>query len=291
MPLSKIKETEIRGYAKEYLESLEYWLRIVIDKELRQTFGNNYIDAKKDNGDFLLNKAIRDEIHNRTKNEPHRYPRLIDACLLDTSIKILTKPDLYQIFFKKYFKLNFPLGRDMILEILNRLIYPRNCLYHANPISVRSLEQIVCYTNDILDSIKFYYKENNMNQDFNVPQIMRVTDSFGNTVFREQFNPQNSEVVQINLQKPEFILYPGDKLKIEIEIDPSFSKDDYTLKWTSSRIIPDFGNSNQINLTIEEKHIGERLDFHCSVISKEVWHRFGSRDDMVMIWYRVLPRK
>ncbi len=291
MPLNKIPNRDIRGYGKEYIESLEYWLRIVIDRELRTNYGTNYINAKDDKGNFLLNGKIRKEIEDRYNSEKSRYPRPIDACLLDTAIEIVTKPQLFKLHFRKYFELNFKIGREMLAEILNRLVYPRNCLYHSNPISIRALEQIVCYTNDVIDSIKDYYKNNNMNEEFNVPKILKFTDSFGNSQYREQFNPKNIAIKHLSLIKPEFYLYPGDKLKIEVEMDTTFPRSEYRIGWSSAKGINNIHDSNILDLTIEEKHIGDNLDIQIRVITNKKWHKFGDKDDFLLIRYRVLPRK
>ena len=291
MPLNKLKESDIRSFGKEYVESLEFWIRNIIDKELREAYGPDYIHAMKNSTDFVFRKEIRDEVDNRLSTEPERYSRPIDACLLETEVKILTKPDLYSAYFKKYFDDDFPLGREMLLHTLGKLIYPRNCLYHANPISTRSLEQIICYTNDVVSAIKNYYKKNNMNKTFNVPKIIRVTDSFGNAFTREQFNPKDMVNASIDLKMENFYLYPGDKLKVEVDIDPTFVRDNYKISWGSAKGIPIMANSNIIELTIEEKHIGEALDLQCTIISNEVWHRDIGRDDLLIIWYKVLPNK
>lgn len=246
MPLNNIEDKNIRAYGKEYIESLEYWLRMIIDRELRENYGPDYINAKDVEGKFLLNKSIRDEIERNYNSEKSRYSRPIDACLLKTEIKIVTRPHLFESYFQKYFQLNFKIGREMLLEILNRLIYPRNCLYHSNPISIRALEQIICYSNDIIDSIKHYYKKNNMNEEFNVPKILKITDSFGNSQFREQFNPNNIRSPNISFIDPNYYLYPGDKLKIEIEMDPTFNRDEYTIGWGSAKGINAVQNSNVI---------------------------------------------
>jgi len=291
MPLNNLPDRDIRGFGKEYIESLEYWLRIVIDRELRTNYVTNYINAKDDKGNFLLNGNIRKEIETRYNSEKSRYPRPIDACLLDTAIEIITKPHLFKLHFRKYFELNFKIGREMVAEVLNRLIHPRNCLYHSNPISIRALEQIVCYTNDIIDSIKDYYNKNNMNEEFNVPKILRFTDSFGNSQYREQFNPNNIGKKHLSFIKPEFYLYPGDKLKIEVEMDTTFKRTDYTIKWGSAKGINNVDDSNILNLLIEERHIGDNIDIQIRVVTNESWHKFGHCDDFLLIRYRVLPRK
>ncbi len=290
MPLSKLPDRDIRGYGKEYIESLEYWLRIVIDRELRINYGSNYINAKDDRGNFLLNGNIRKEIETRYNSEIARYPRPIDACLLDTSIEIVTKPHLFNLHFRKYFELNFRIGREMLAEVLNRLVYPRNCLYHSNPISIRALEQVVCYTNDVIDSIKDYYRNNNMNEEFNVPKILKFTDSFGNSQYREQFNPNNVSTIHLGFIEPKYYLYPGDKLKIEVEMDTTFARTDYRISWGSAKGIDSVQDSNILNLTIEERHIGDNVDIQIRVVSNEKWHKFGDYDDFLLIRYRVLPK-
>lgn len=291
MPLNRLKESEIRSFGKEYIESLEYWLRNIIDNELRDAYGVDYIHTMKNSTDYVFKKSIRDEVDSRMATEPERYSRPIDACLLETEITILTKPDLYNAFFKKYFIEAYPLGRDMLLTTLNRLIYPRNCLYHANPISIRQLEQIVCYTNDVITSIKKYYKNNNMNQDFNVPKIIRITDSFGNNTFRESFNPKDH--VAVSIQRKENILYVGDTLKIEVEVDSSFSRNNYSIRWLISKTgcQTDVPNENSILLLLENKHVAEDLQIYCYVKSNEDWHRGNDYDDSIIFRYKVLPRK
>lgn len=293
MPLNRLSESDVRSFGKEYIESLEHWLRNIIDHELRTAYGNDYFHTKKNATDYVFRKEIRDEVDKRITAEPERYCRPIDACLLDTEITILTKPDLYKSFFEKYFINSFPLGRDLFLKTLEKLIYPRNCLYHANPISIRQLEQIICYTNDVITSIKEYYKLHNMNQDFNVPKIIRITDSFGNNLFRESFNPNDRVVCSVSGVIEENYLYVGDTLKIEIEVDSSFARNDYSIRWliTKTGCNLDIPNNNSIILPIENKHVGEELDIHCYIKSNEDWHRGNGHDDAIILKYKVLPKR
>ena len=293
MPLNRLSESEVRSFGKEYIESLEHWLRNIIDHELRTAYGDDYFHRKKNATDYVFRKEIRDEVDKRITDEPERYCRPIDACLLNTEITILTKPDLYKSFFEKYFIDSFPLGRDMLLKTLEKLIYPRNRLYHANPISIRQLEQIICYTNDVIASIKEYYKLHNMNQEFNVPKIIRITDSFGNNLFRESFNPNDSPIGTVSRIIEENYLYVGDTLKIEIEVDPSFPRNDYSIRWliVKNGFKLDIPNNNSIILPIEDSHVGEKLDIICNIKSNEQWHRGDGYDDAVILKYKVLPRR
>ena len=291
MPLYKLSDTEVRTFGKEYIETLELWLRNIIDTELRKTYGSDYIHAKKMNSpDNVFNKTLQDEIDNRMANEPERYSRQIDACVLDTVIKILTRKDLYDAHFKKIFKDDFR-GKEMLSYTLEKLVNPRNCLSHANPISIRQLEQIICYTNDVVTAIKKYFKEINMDKELNVPKIIRITDTFGNTLTREQFNSNDFSFVLIDLREKKNYLFPNDKLKIEVSIDPTFPRDSYKISWGSAKGILKIENSTTIEIAIEEKHIGDCLDIQCKIISNEVWHRSVQYDDSIQLQYKVLPNK
>ena len=93
--------------------------------------------------------------------EPERFSRIIDAAILDDCINIICNPNLFRRHFREAFKTAFPVGdsRDETRIFLKRLIKPRNLLYHANPISVRQAEQVICYSHDIIESLKKYYEE------------------------------------------------------------------------------------------------------------------------------------
>ena len=81
----KLEDSEIRNICKEKIESLEYWLRRLIDETLSQAYEDfvSYIDF---NVNRLIKKKITDSITNRVSLEPNRYPRKIDAVLLNDAI-------------------------------------------------------------------------------------------------------------------------------------------------------------------------------------------------------------
>ena len=58
-------EAEIREECKRRIESLEFWLRRLIDDTLKVKYGDDYINAKNANGDFILKKATREGISAR----------------------------------------------------------------------------------------------------------------------------------------------------------------------------------------------------------------------------------
>lgn len=289
MPFHKYTEVELRQYCKEYLESLELWLRRVIDDMLTNAYGPNYYLHTEPDGNNLISSKIKVEIQKRIDEEPERFPRPIDACLLESEIKIITNPKLYTKHFKDIFHENFPEGKDELLTFLNRLIEPRNKLYHANPLSVRDAERVICYTNDIIDSIKHFYLKNNMSKEFNVPLIIKYSDSFGNTFYRNQFHGKTLvgyAYVDINSSK-DFYLRPGDKLSMEIEVDPTFSKDEYQISWRPE--VEGNLNNSHYAYTIQNKDVGESFCITVSIKSNKDWHRLNDIDDSLVICFKVLP--
>lgn len=287
MIFKKYTEEEIRSFSRQTLETLEYWLRQVIDEGLKEKFGSNYLDATDKGGSPILSIKRIAQIKDRQTSETTRYARLIDATLLDDLIAIICHPQLYNKIFKKYFLTNFPNGVAELRVVLNRLVDPRNRLSHANPITHRQAQQVVCYSNDLIDSIKDFYTKNNMHTEFNVPRITRLKDSFGNEI---HFDKNEHQAMANFKDIKECYLRPGDTLEIEIEIDNSFSEEEYTVNWRAIKKIPDFGDVNKISLLIEEHHIGLELNIQCVVTSNKNWHRMQEGcDDLLLAWYKVLP--
>lgn len=169
MSLHKLNQAELNQDCKKYIESVEIWLRRLIDQTLTIHYGSNYLTFQHANGDYLIKNEIRNKIQARIDSEPGRYPRPIDACLLEHEIAIISNPVLYKIHFKKVFENEFPEGLTGFRKCLDRLVQPRNKLYHANPISIREAERVICYSNDIIDAIKDYYIQTGMNQEYNRP--------------------------------------------------------------------------------------------------------------------------
>jgi hypothetical protein len=287
MLFNKYTEEEIRGISRQTLETLEYWLRQVIDESMKAKYGSDYLNAKDNGGGSILPIKIINKIIERKSVEIERYSRVIDASLLDDLITIICHPKLYDPLFKKYFKFNFPNGINELRLILNRLIDPRNRLSHANPISHRQAQQVICYSNDIIDSIKNYYLENNMYIEYNIPRIIRFKDSFGNEVFFDKTN----KFANVNFTgKYNSYLRPYDTLEIEIEIDFTFGENEYDIKWMSPKIIPDFGNTKKISMLIEDHHVGSEFNIQCRITSTKSWHRMTDGcDDILYAWYKVLP--
>jgi hypothetical protein len=285
MPLHRLPNTELRDYAKRSIEALEIWLRRLIDDELSSLYGSDYLTATKSDGSKVVSgKITKDMIALRTA-EPLRYPRPIDAALLDDIIKIVSNPNLFE-HFKDALTNAFPLGNEHVRSTLERLIPPRNALYHANPVSVRQVEQVVCYCNDTIASLKEYYERKNMGDQFNAPTIIRISDSLGNDFHSPQLlisgpSRQTSTGAVATVRA-------GDTLSLEIEVDPSFDRSEYMIKWVlSGEVAPE--KSERINIRLESKHVGTLFIITVDLISSLSWHRHGSWDDRVLTCYRVLP--
>jgi hypothetical protein len=231
MPFHQLSDDARRALCRKSIESLELWLRRFIDDELTKSYGD-YVKALNPQGQNVLNNSIRKELTKRHSAEPLRYPRLIDAALLDTEIAIICNPCLYETHFRKALSQAFPEGADEARTFLNRLLPARNALSHANPVTVRQCEQVICYSNDIIDSLKAYYLRQNMSQNFVVPTILCIRDSLGHVAHSASFpNTGHTEVVDFK-SKPKTSLRPGDALSIELEMDPAFTPEDYSILWS-----------------------------------------------------------
>ena len=147
---------------------------------------------------------------------------------------------------------------------------------------------MICYSHDVIESIKNYYLNEKMELEFNVPRITRFMDSFGNQKIFEKNSPGDTSIDFSNI--PKSYLRPGDVLGLEIEVDESFKNDEYEINWQSNKGIPDFTNLSKVTLPIESKYIGEFFMLVCTIKSKKDWHRIDNVDDKLMIFYRVLPK-
>tara|TARA_B100000700_G_C15031052_1_gene850545 strand:- start:590 stop:1456 length:867 start_codon:yes stop_codon:yes gene_type:complete len=281
-------DSEIRNICKEKLEALEHWLRRLIDLTLTPVYGDIFI-YEDEKGNRLVKTKISTSVEDRLRKEPNRYSRKIDAILLDDAIDIICKPDLFKNHFNAPFKVAFPDGRDVTRTFLKRLTDPRNRLAHANPISTRQAEQVICYTNDVIDSIKEFYRVENMQVEFNVPLIIKVIDSFGNTYFRENIaKAPSGEIVIDHSNDSKYYLRPNDILTLEVEVDPSFEESDYTIEWRG--VIAEMKNLKKVALQLENRHVGQQFSLSCNITSKEDWHRIrGKVDDVLIYQIKVLP--
>lgn len=289
MPFSQLKEEEKRSICKKEIENLEIWLRRLVHESLSKEYGNNYLEYKDKNNNYLIKTEIRQKVKGLINKELKRFPRNIDAFFLPDLIYIICRVNLYNKFFKVPLTKAFPEGRNEARTFLQRLEPPRNALSHANPISDRQAEQVICYCQDIIESLKEYYYKMGVENEYNVPRIIKVTDSFGNTIHSNELgdNPVSNWFLHKDNKN---YLRPGDKLGIEIEVDPSFDHSSYTVKWNINReSIKKFTNETKISFEIEMKHIGKLFCVDCEIISNKSWHKYTNWDDCINIYYTILP--
>ena len=171
--LSEIIEFERREIARRHVESLEVWLRRVIDHQL-SVIGANYHQALEGKNPVVPPK-IAQQIEKRVQAEPHRYPRWIDASQRNEAIAIL------QHQYEKRFQTVFnPLPKVVVMHMLKGVADHRNPLMHGNACGVRALEQCVCYSNDLIDACKAFFMKINKERQYDAPTFTRFTDSNGN---------------------------------------------------------------------------------------------------------------
>lgn len=282
-----------RSECRNIIENLEIWIRNIIDIELTDKYGANYWDYIDSEGNRLISNGIIKDAKIRYEKEPERYSRFIDALLLDDVIKIICNLKLYKSVFRDILSKAYPDGNNEARTFLNRLVPIRNKLYHANPISNHEAVQVMSYSNDVINSIKNYYKKKNMERKYNAPTIIKVTDSFGNQFIASQIKRNNTGRGLCDTRtKNDVAISPGDQIVIEVEIDPSFNRNDYTINWVFDK--KDFSkyeeNSNRLLLNVENKHIRTDFAIYCLIKSKKEWHRCGDVDDAIGILYEIIPR-
>lgn len=292
MPLHGMKEAEVRELCRRALDGLEFWLRRLIDVELTEVYGRDYLDFCSDNGNRLIAKSIRVNLDVRYRSDAVRYPRVIDASFLDDQINIVCNPQLFSKHFKQAFaNLGFT-NVENVRVFLEKLILPRNKLSHANPVSNVEALRVICYASEIVESIKDFYRGKNLDREFNVPLIVRVRDSLGNETFLGDSNRHSQAGAMVDhSQESRSYLRCGDQLIVDVEVDSSFSSDDYRLEWGVSNLNFHFEKQfgSRFLVKLDERFVSMRFCAVCWVISNKSWHRLGYFDDQVDIAYRVLP--
>ena len=277
-----MSEDERRTLARKHLDSTEAWLRRLIDHQLRNAFGPDYFAAKHPDGNFVVQKRIVETAEAKRMAEPHRFARPVDALTLKDAIDIVLHEPLYLSLFRVALSSAYPDGREEARTFLERLLPPRNNVQHGGTISSRDLERCICYSNDLIDGIKAFFVGLGMGRTFNVPLFTRVVDNLGNETHFTTSEQEQEKFVDFR-GGPD--LYPGDRLIIETEIDPTFSG--YTVRhWVTN---DDMGEGATLDLQILTKHVGEIVDVRFEVTSAEEWHRLVGCDDRLDVRYRVLP--
>ncbi len=279
-------ELELRNYCKNYIESFEHWSRRLIQEKLSKKYGDDFYHYKNSNGEAIIKADIIKRIEEMVKKDSARFPRLIDALFIDDISYFFCKNIFYNELFKDLFD-SFFSGIEEIRSVLNRITIIRNKLSHGNPISYREAEQVICYTNDFIDCFKEYYKHSGSEKKFNVPQILKATDSFGNCSYRDV----DYEWTLYNWKS--ISLRSGETYKIWIEVDPNFAINSYNIVWnikSGMDILLKVKDVFEVVIPISNKMVGSMLHIECYLITKKDWHKYRVIDDkMELSIYDVLP--
>ena len=280
MPFRNMPTDEMRNIVRHQIETLERWLRRLIDDVVRDKDGGTLLSLpmKKE----ALNKALL-----RRETEPSRYPREVDALLFDDVIAIICNRQQY-VHFQDALSDAFQNGENEARTYLKRIVDPRNPLSHANEITSHQALQAMCYSTDILESLKAYYKKINMAQTYNAPSFIRIWDDRGNVGEAIQL-PTDGAVRHLDFKETQ--LRPGDVLLLEVQPDESFPEDSYNIRWVVNNISPpQYGKGRKFSVVLENRHVSAN-GFMVSVemISNKDWHRYGNADDRIGLRYSILP--
>lgn len=287
--LYKLSEEELRSICRKNIESLEKWARNIIDMRLKKAHGDNYFYKILENGEPLFKKSITEKAEKMLVENSQIFSRPIDTLYLDEIIYVLCKKKLYNENFKEFLKIMYPNGAEEVRTFLKRLIPIRNKLSHANPLSIREAEQCICYCNDFIDGVKQYYNQIGVERVYNVPNAIKLTDSLGRSY---DLNKDISfESIFIGDGKDYNNLHSfelGDKYVAWLDLDPSFSEDDYIFNW-HIECGDTVSTKSKLELEITENLIREKLAIYCTIKSKKNWHRYNGYDQQFAIVFQVLP--
>lgn len=267
----RFNETEIRNSAKETLESLEHWSRRIINDKFVDKYGTDYFDYKFENGESLIKNDILRNVADRMKDNPKRFPRKIDAILMEDIAYFLCKDNFYKDFFKGILENVFS-GQDEVRSRMEVLKNVRNKLYHGNPISYREAEKAICYSHDFIDCYKEYYVKIGKEQEYNVPYFTKVQDSLGRCGYRDE-----TKVEKLSLPYEKTKFRPGDVYKIWVEVDASFPEDFYEIIWSMNDKKVATGKEFIFVPTVDM--VSSMKFVYCSLVTKRQWHKYRTYDD------------
>jgi len=162
MILNQININDQKNECKSRIESLENWLRRIVDKDLTEKYGFDYLNNVK--------KEIKDNIQIRYNNSPDKYSRLIDASDLSHLIQIFCNPNFYNDIFIKYqnkfYPENMSKGENYLKYLFDKLYEIRCNLSHANEISIKDFEFVMYFTSAQIESYNDFYIKSGKEQDY-----------------------------------------------------------------------------------------------------------------------------
>ena len=272
----------VRTSVKRTIESFEHWSRRLINDELSASYGDDYFSYEFEDGNRLIKNDIIRLVDGRMKEDPERFPRKIDAILLENIAYFFCKEDFYNNFFKPVFDGVFAGEADIRLRI-ERIAGIRNKLNHGNSISFREAEQASCYCNDFVEAYKLYYQKVGRDKEYNAPFFTKAEDSLGRCQYR-----QDDRIADFSSGVGIPKMRPGDVYKIWVEVDSNFPEDFYEITWfMHDKAV---GTGTSFEYTIKVKDVTDLLFVSCSLKSKREWHKYKSHDDSFTTCFaQVLP--
>lgn len=282
MMFEAMDELARRDMARRYLEAAELWMRNTIDSQLRAAFGEDYFAAVLPQGEPVIPKKVREQVAARRLKEPERFSRDVDATTFGDCVTLLVHPNHFDLRFARALHSAFPHGRDEVRTFLTRLEVVRNKCAHGGNVSVRELERAICYSNDLIDSLKAFFVSENKQRIYNVPTIVRISDNLGNVLAPRD---SNGTLQFYSPDKDELVI--GSALLVQAEVDATFDASEYEIVWSLDYSVIAKGPSLRFDVKLE--HVTDNLIISCKVISNKQWHRKGRHDDHWQLFYKVLP--
>lgn len=290
-PLIDLTETELRDLSRHHIDSFENWSRRLIDETFKAHYGDDYFNFMIREDRPLVRSEIKRRVEQRMADNPGRFPRKIDAILMEDIEYFLCRDDLYDSHFKAIFE-PFYSGIAEVRKVIERLVPIRNKLSHGNTISIHEAEQCICYTGDFIGVFKQYYSTIGKERDYNVPVFLRIKDSLGNDFIRED-SQYAWEMHFYGHSAPKIQLRSGDQYKLWVEVDSSFDSSFYEIKWIVKQDCTTLirkGTGNVIDFALTNKNVSYAPEIVIELTAKRDWHRFHDIDDTIKLHYEsVLP--
>lgn len=284
-PLLYCSEIQLRDICRHSIDAFESWSRRLIDEVLTNSYGANYVDFVFPDGKALVKSDIKRRIEDRINANPGRYPRKIDATVMEDIEYFLCRDDLYAEHFKPVLEPGFS-GIPEIRRLMEQLISIRNKLSHGTTISVHEAEQCLCYTNDFIDVYKQHFIVVGKERDYNVPLFIRIKDCLGNDVIRNDFDGAWDICFNGRKGNPKVQLRSGETYKLWLEIDSSFDSALYDVNWIISRGYKEriaSGDGTEVILSLFNQDVAYEIIIVIHLKTKKDWHRLQDKDDTVFI--------
>ncbi|QIZ46067.1 hypothetical protein DWV07_03775 [Dickeya zeae] len=283
MVLHLLSADQVASSCRQRIESCELWLRYLIHNQLSGTFGADYLSGLSPSNNPIFSASVRRNAASRYATARITPPRPVDTLLFDDLASVLAKADVYNEWFKTVLHTDFPLGSMQIKNILPLLVPIRNKLAHANGVTLtlHEAERALCYCNDLISAIQNHYTGASMADKFPAPIFTRISDSQGNVHYPSDHRPN------FYGKEP---LRCGDTIRFEVEVDSTFSPNEYDISWVVNNIANGQRGTGPIfSLVLDERHVGLQFSVSAMLVSHKSWHRDQNFDAMAVLRYKVLP--